>query len=234
MRLRPAHVIPMLVLFTAGCKVTSVTQPSSAPVGSLGWRVQQAKAKGETKVGLVELCYMADEGKLDQALQYTTIVTAVPVASAVQVEPDTILTWHKFKVSSDLSEAKTCGLPCNPAPNPPLSLLPLAHDEIAIPFEGGTVEVDGVTVTVSARRPNFRNDEEYTLFLDGSAGSNQVFFLAGGGGQWAFRTDKQGTVYHESGISSRLSKEVLSLRTEQQLRKHIQALKSKPPAGTKN
>ena len=138
MRLRPAHVIPMLVLFTAGCKVTSVTQPSSAPeVGSLEWSVQQAKAKGETKVELVNFGGMPDESNLEQTLEYSTIVAAVPISSAVQVQTDTIATWHKFKVLSVLSEAKKCGLPCNPAPNPPLSLLPLAHDEIAIPFEGG-------------------------------------------------------------------------------------------------
>jgi hypothetical protein len=227
---RRSPIIPILVLCCAGCKVTSTKRTQSVPEqGTVEWHVQQAKAKGETKVSLAQFPGMGQESNLDQALEYSTIVSAIPISSAVQIGKDTIFTWYKFKIMSFLSKAERCDPPCNSAPIPPSSLLPLAPDEIAIPFGGGTAVVDGVTVTVSAERSHFKANEKYILFLDSSADSSQVFFLGGGGHQWAFKVEGRGELYDESFRSSQLAQQVMTLHTEERLSKYMRTIALKPP-----
>jgi hypothetical protein len=173
---------------------------------------------------------MGEESNLDQAVKYSTVVSATPISSAVEVGRDTIYTWYKFQILSVVSKAEKCSPPCNSAPTPPSSFLPLAPNEIAVPFGGGTANVEGVTFNVSAERPHFETNEKYILFLDSSADASQVFFLGGGGYQWAFKVENQGTLHDESFRSSLLAEQVMSLRTEEGLSKHLRTVRLKPRA----
>src|SRR5205085_2035376 len=84
----------------------------------------------------------------------STAVLAVPIAKETVVERDvTMSTWYKVLITERLS-------PRAPAPivspldaiDPslrPKTLLPLAENEILVSKPGGSLEMDGVTVTAA-------------------------------------------------------------------------------------
>jgi hypothetical protein len=107
----------------------------------------EAKAGGKSSTEMRKFPGLFEQANLEGALERYTALRAIPVASFVQPETDTILTWYKFKVVSVLSKATKCD--CGPAPDIPVALLPVSQNEIAVPFEAGTATIDGVAITVS-------------------------------------------------------------------------------------
>jgi hypothetical protein len=111
-------------------------------------------------------------------LRSSTVVLAKPVrvAAAQTVLIDTIVTWHVFEAVETLNK------PSVPAPWAcsrwqPSTELRLEANEIAVPLEGGSALVDGVTIRILRHdsTTQFRLDEQYLLV--GSTCSNQILPL---------------------------------------------------------
>jgi len=231
MQIRPLFMVLMMALVKMSLVSCGAAQntPGIPRPGTLQWHAQQAKSKGKAGAEIVEFPGLSDQSNLDEAVERYTVVTGIPIASAVQPETDTILTWHKFKVVSVLSKAAKCE-PCDPAPNIPPGLLPLLPSEIAVPLEGSTATVDGVTITVRAAAPHLEMNQLYLLFLRGTAGSNQVAELGGGTGEWVFKVSNKGKLFATSSRTSALSRNVMSIGISDLIREHIQDFKARQPA----
>jgi len=228
MQIRPLFMVLMMALVKMSLVSCGAAQntPGIPRPGTLQWHAQQAKSKGKASAEIVEFPGLSDQSNLDEAVERYTVVTAIPIASAVQPETGTILTWHKFRVVSVLSKASKCE-PCDPAPNIPPRLLPLLPSEIAVPLEGGTARVDGVTITVRAAAPRLEMNQLYLLFLRGAAGSNQVAELGGETLKWVFKVDKHGKLFAVSNRTSPLSRDVMSIGASDLIHEHIQYFKAR-------
>jgi len=234
MRIRFAFVVLILALTRAGGLRSEAGQanPSTAKPGTLQWQAEQAKANGKNSIESWTSPGPMDQGHLDEARPFYTVVKAIPVSSTVQPEPNTILTWYKFKLASVVSKATKCET-CAAAPNIPPNLLPVSSNEIAVFVEGGTATVDGVAITVRATTSHFEMNRPYLLFLGSMKGSKQVAVL-GVYPPWAFRIDEQGKLYSTttSKRTSPLFDDVMSLGNVDLVEKHIRA--AKPTAGLRN
>ena len=156
--------------------------------GKIQWRVQVAKAKGLQKyVYPSPTPLLAMTRSLDDALSQYTVIIARPVAKKTYVyNSEDIITWFKFAVSDNLSQpgSKTLrqgSITTLPAGNAVIEaareLLPLSENEILIPQHGGTLEVDGVTLTQQPyNSPEFSLFKRYLLFVsrDESEGTGNI------------------------------------------------------------
>ena len=234
MLIRFAFVVLIMALTRAvACSAKQgQANPSTAKPGTLQWQAELAKAHGKNSIEVASQPGPSDQGHLDEALPFYTVVKAVPMSTIVQPTEDTILTWYKFRVITVFSKATKCE-PCAAAPSIPPELLPLWSDEIAVFVEGGTATVDGVVITVRAGSPHFEIDRTYLLVLGSLEGSNQVALL-GGSPSWAFRIDEQGKLYRTTTSKkiSPLLEDVMSLGNVDLVEKHIRA--AKPSAGLRN
>jgi hypothetical protein len=145
-------------------------------------RVAAAKKTGQQKVDMrASYGQMPDVQGLNEALSASTAVLGVPVAKETVVERDvTMFTWYKVLVREQLN-------PRAPAPivqpldaiDPslrPKTLLPLAENEILVSKPGGSLEIDGVTVTASD--PEFPDpllNHTYLMLLSESEEKVAVF-----------------------------------------------------------
>jgi hypothetical protein len=106
--------------------------------------------------------------KLDKALQdYTVVVAELITSKSYLANSDGATTWYKFKIIDPLSEryANYCNT-CPDVPEVPEDLSPVNYNEFVLPTSGGTVNVDGVEVTVdSGSEPVFENGKKYLLVL---------------------------------------------------------------------
>ncbi len=135
-------------------------------------RAVEAKAQGKREVTLgVPSDIPQIVTSLDHALANFLVVVGTPIATQTVVEHDAdIVTWHKFHIDTILSNrphhqsAVTLDIlsdEMKPAP-----LLPISKDEIAVLRPGGTLVVDGVTITArDPRFPPFVVSKTYLLFL---------------------------------------------------------------------
>jgi hypothetical protein len=78
-----------------------------------------------------------------------------------------IQTWYKFRVTDALSktDAEYCPT-CPDIPEPPKDFTPISADEFLLATSGGTVDIDGVEVTVNDRSlPVFESGKKYLLVI---------------------------------------------------------------------
>jgi hypothetical protein len=146
--------------------------------GSIRWKAQAAKLKGEPEILLLGpfADYATSVNNIDEVLSHFGVVVAQPVDKRSYVyNADEIRTWHKFKVIENLSEKElprcaSCGLPAGHLPQ---EMLPLNRDEILIETYGGTVDIDGIKVTMIDRQiPAFMESNKYLLFLSTDPSGN--------------------------------------------------------------
>lgn len=171
-----SKLIIVVVLVAAAAAVgvvrtASTIQQKRAPdKDSLKWYANEAKNKGEKKVGvpapLVEYLGGAGTISAEEAFSSSTVVVAHLVSKQSTYLNNDIKTWNKFAIDETLSEAKNIPCPgCVPS-SPPATLLPLSPGEFLLTKTGGTVNIDGVEVQQFVEDyPEFELNQEYVLLI---------------------------------------------------------------------
>ena len=135
-------------------------------------RAVEAKAQGKRQVIVgVPSDIPQIVPSLDHALANFLVIVGRPIAMQTVVEHDAdIVTWYKFHIACTLSNRphrlSLVTLDVLSDEMKPTELLPIAKDEIVVIRRGGTLIVDGVTIT--ARNPHFPpfdTSKAYLLFL---------------------------------------------------------------------
>lgn len=117
--------------------------------GTIVSLVHDAKRQGRTSVELAAVHPEATEGKLLGLLQAYSLVLATPtrVTVVAATDGDDIYTWNTFRIDEILSRNGRSAFPACRLERP--GSLTLKPDEMAVPAGGGTIIIDGVTVTQS-------------------------------------------------------------------------------------
>jgi hypothetical protein len=161
--------------------------------GRLHNLVKSAREHGEAKVVLPTVLILptglssVEEIFDDYSLVVAKLVDAV---TTVDSSGDKIITWHKVRVSDWLARQKATSGDSYDG-NIPQQLLPLSQDELIFYTDGGTLEIDGVTVEQgSPQSSHLRPDTPYLfiLFLENPPGiaslaaeANGVFAISSEG-----------------------------------------------------
>jgi len=164
-------LVAAAVAIGAVVRTASTTQQKRAPdKDSLKWYANEAKNKGQKKVGvpapLVE--YLGGAGLIsaEEAFSSSTVVVAHLVSKQSTYRNNDIRTWNKFAIDETLSEAKDLPCPGCVLPSPPATLLPLSPGEFLLPKTGGAVNIDGVEVQQFVEDyPEFELNQKYVLLL---------------------------------------------------------------------
>jgi hypothetical protein len=131
-------------------------------------RRSKAEGKGAIKVPGSWFDYPGRDMTLDKALSdYTVVVAEMMTSKSYPFESRGVRTWYKFKIKEALSEkyANPCST-CPEIPDVPEDLSPVNYDEFVFPTSGGTVNVDGVDVTVDpGSEPVFESGKKYLLVV---------------------------------------------------------------------
>ena len=137
---------------------------------SLKETARRTKEEGRTKV-TISGPWVNNPGmstKLDEALQNYSVVVSEMIASKSSVfDAYGIQTWYKFRITDTLSrrDAENCPT-CPDVPEPPKEFIPISADEFLLATGGGTVDIDGVEVTVNHRSlPEFESGKKYLLVI---------------------------------------------------------------------
>jgi len=136
---------------------------------SLKEKARQTKAEGKKAITLpgVWIDYPVSDVKLDTAFQnYSVVVAEVVTSKSYPVNNDGVTTWYKFRVLDQLSEKFANYCHTCPEPEVPEDLSSINVDEFLLPTAGGTINVDGVEVTVDrGSEPVFESGKKYLLIL---------------------------------------------------------------------
>lgn len=142
---------------------------------------RQAKAEGKKAVKMAGPTqnYAGRNIDFSTALSSFSLVTAEAVENkSYSFDTNDILTWYKFRLLETISAKPTCTT-CMPASEIPLDAAPLRTDEFVVINSGGTLNIDGVGVTVENKDfPPFVNGQKYLLFV--SFTPSKVTLIAGG------------------------------------------------------
>ena len=167
-------IIVLLVAAAAALGVVrtaSTIQQKRAPDrDSLKWYANEAKNKGQKKVGvpapLVEYLGGAGTISAEEAFSSSTVVVAHLVSKQSTYRNNDIRTWNKFVIDETLSEVKYLPNPGYLPPSPPATLLPLSRGEFLLPKTGGTVNIDGVEVQQFVEDyPEYELNQKYVLLI---------------------------------------------------------------------
>jgi hypothetical protein len=165
-------IVAMLLFVGIGyIKTASKSKPVQESVesekrGTLRQQIARAKLRGEPQLTLGGIVATYEQPKsLDNVLtRYSLVVAQLVEHKGYIDEHDSISSWYKFKIIETLSRPAT--------PHSfaffelPTDLLPLRDDEILVSRLGGTVPIDGLSVTVQEHEfPEFRKSRKYLLFL---------------------------------------------------------------------
>lgn len=210
--------------------------------GTVAWRARLAKAEGKRRVVLNSLLveYGTEVSGLDDALKYLGAVVAQPIdrqtviSSTNELYRDNeIRTWYKFRILQNYSgeplpKCTSCG--SYDSNRIPQNMLPLNSDEILIETYGGTVEIDGVEISVVDKEiPEFSESQQYLLFLLTDA-SGQVGMLRMGA-VGIYKIDSSGKVEAEAKSKDHhpLIQEIRSVhgKTLESIKNHIQQRSNK-------
>ena len=128
------------------------------------------KGKTEITVPSPTVEYLGTEDSPDFALSHFSIVVAQPVEELTYAPDDSVVgVWYKFRITETISQK-----PPFPTPlpsDPPAEMLPVNDDEFLIFKYGGTLSVDGVTVTMTdAGLPPFAKGRMYLLLISRNLG----------------------------------------------------------------
>jgi hypothetical protein len=140
--------------------------------GTLRWDVQQAKLHGtggwrSTSIGMCCEFNRDSLRPLQDALSTYSLIVAEPTLKNTYADENQVKTWYKFKVIETLNSRPM--FPCAGCFTSPYllkDLPPIATDEIAILEDGGTMTIDGISIShgsnYSVRFSLFR---KYLMFL---------------------------------------------------------------------
>lgn len=145
--------------------------------GSIKWHAKKGRLEGKETVVLqapfVE--YANELNSFDSLTKTFAAIVAQPVKIKSHItstnelyRDNEIRTWYKFKIHEKLSHdvLPQCSICDSSMEEIPEEMLPLDSDEILIQTYGGTVVVDGVTVSMVDRdMPRFLKSHRYLLFL---------------------------------------------------------------------
>lgn len=138
-----------------------------AEYGSLRWRVQQAKSKGERELTLGVFGCGMRVSTLDEALANYSVAVVQPIEKRTYVEKHGLRTWYKFKVLEVLSQKP---LPSHSTwssyAEVPADLFPLSGDEVLMQGGDGSARIDGVAVIQHTNSPDYALAKKYLLFLE--------------------------------------------------------------------
>jgi hypothetical protein len=139
--------------------------PYNPNEGLIAAYVRHAHQTGKTSIRVpYPMVDWAELEDLDHALAHTTVVVARLIASETVYTKDEITTWRKYATTEKLS--RQLEVPARPCEEIPASMLPFKPGEFLIPDIGGTVEVDGVTLT---QQDSMKNDipvrDRHLMFL---------------------------------------------------------------------
>ena len=143
---------------------------AAAKKDTLKWYAAKARREGKSSATvaapIVEYLGSADDPEF--VLSNYSAVIAQPIESkTVAVDEDkAIVTWYKFRRLETLRERPA--RPNLPAPTilPPQELLPLDEDDFLVVKYGGSVDVDGMNVSmVDPDFPPFQINNRYLLFI---------------------------------------------------------------------
>lgn len=151
---------------------------------------RRSKIEGKTKVRIDGpfLEYPGIDKSLSEAQKQNNIVLAQALDSESLPHGDFgVRTWVKFKIIETLSGVnKQCNV-CTNVPEIPEHFSPVNSDEFVLATSGGTVNVDGVQLTVENRSMTpFENGKKYVLVLSLAPSR---FALLGAGPSGVFQVD---------------------------------------------
>lgn len=147
------------------------------------WHIQEAKNQGHRKVSIqapvADYLGSADED-IGKALSEYTVVVAEQVESRTyEHTPDTLITWHKFKILEPLSDIRPPLCPGCISLSLPPDMFPLLSGEFLVPRAGGTIERDGIELTqVEPSFPPFKQRQKYLMLI--SLYPSAIAITAGG------------------------------------------------------
>lgn len=167
-----AVVILLVVLGATG--ILRSGSPKKDPVkweekNSLKEKARRGKAEGKTAITVPGfwIDHPATNMKLDTALQDLSVLVAEVVTSkSYPFHSSGVTTWYKFRILEPLTEKFEKYCPTCPVPDVPEDFSPINTDEFLLPTSGGTINVDGVDVTVDrGSEPVFESGQRYLLVL---------------------------------------------------------------------
>jgi len=170
-------IIFFSIILLAFSITPATNKQSSEPFYPTGWGTlseyaQQAKKQGK-KQALISAPYPCGSyvGSFSEALTGRRVLIVKMVAQKSYPLVETIVTWHKFKIIEDLSADKSSNASDDsfyktfPAEIDG-DLLPVEEDEILVRQAGGTVKVDGVTLTSETHHfPLLSPHQKYLIFV---------------------------------------------------------------------
>lgn len=127
---------------------------------------QEAKAKVTIPGPFIE--YPGTDMKVEEALRdYSVVVAEVIAGKSYAFDSYSIGTWYKFRITDALSQRSAAYCPtCPEIPEAPQDLSPINSDEFVLATGGGTVNIDGIDVTVNDRSlPVFESGKKYLLVI---------------------------------------------------------------------
>jgi hypothetical protein len=117
-------------------------------IGTLGSIARRAKAARQLDAIVSPPTMMlANPESLRDSLLHTTLVLAVPIASATAHDHALIYTWHKYRILETLSFQAPLATE-DFSDTIPTSLLPIASDEFVMAEVGGTATVAGIRIVM--------------------------------------------------------------------------------------
>ena len=143
------------------------------PVGRIAEAVLEAKAARVSEIEIPPPPYLpTGVDSLDAIAQNYSVFVARPIAIVVSPAADssTIVTWYKLKVQSTVirqAAVSRDGLP----PGVPPELLPVARDEVLLPYTGGRIVVEGIIIKQQPHHGfhlDLTKDYVLSLFLESS------------------------------------------------------------------
>ena len=189
-------------------------RPDNAPAkDQLRWHAQVAKSNGQREITVPGLIADYDGNASSQTtndvLTYCGVVRAQPLqALSYSVDSNVIATWYKFKILENLSTPNKVACPSCIDSDLPSELLPVAPDEFLLWKAGGSLVVDGVTITMpDPGFPFFEMGRDYLLFI--AKRPSGVADIAGGS-VGTFIVEKNGQLSSVSGAKHPVTKRILS------------------------
>ncbi len=177
--------------------------------GSLRWRVQEAKRKGERHIERITIScgtvLTNPQEALKEALSYFAVIVAEPIEKKSYEGKDYVITCYRFRIIETLNPRPLAPCPhCIGSFDPPSDMSPVGNDEILILQLGGTKIIDDVEVIDSvSNRPHYSLSQKYLLFLIPNSPSWKSFQGLGSAG--VFEVDSKGilkpTTSHHSALS---------------------------------
>lgn len=141
-----------------------------AEKNSLKEIARRSKEEGKDKVTIPGpfIEYPGMNLKVDEALRgYSVVVAEVITSKSYAFDIYSIETWYKFRIADALSERNAQYCPtCPEVGEVPQDFLPINSDEFVLATDGGTLNIDGVQVTVNDRSlPVFEAGKKYLLVI---------------------------------------------------------------------